>query len=197
MQPGVLWMRVQDVCCPCCVCHMHHTTAWCKWGRHCTLLLRGFVAEREGPCSECLRQACLWVTAGSSNRHIREWCYVSMVLLGVYVATNMPCRPLVGWKESESTSTLFCTRRVLCWVMQLGDEAELMWNVVGAVGILSVAITHVGPSIPTRAPTPGLWLSHKLPCDHPARHLYHLPRLPASRQSSIVPVHKDGFPLAG
>jgi hypothetical protein len=45
-----------------------------------------------------------------------------------------------------------------------------MWNVVGAVGILSVAITHVGPSIPTRAPTPGLGLSHKLPCDHPARH---------------------------
>jgi hypothetical protein len=56
-----------------------------------------------------------------------------------------------------------------------------MWNVVGAVGILSVAITHMGPSFPTRAPTPGLGLSHKLPCDHPARHLYHLPRLPASR----------------
>jgi hypothetical protein len=73
-----------------------------------------------------------------------------------------------------------------------------MWMLVGAFRNKPWLYHSCWPSIPTRAP-PGL--GHHQSCLRiiPNMYLYNLPRfaqsMHASRQSSNVPVHKDGVPL--
>jgi hypothetical protein len=73
------------------------------------------------------------------------------------------------------------------------DADRIFVCVEGAFDNL-VAITMRDVNSPSRAQT-GIRPSHKLPCDHSTdtRTTYHA--LPASRQSSIVPVHKGVTPL--
>jgi hypothetical protein len=76
-----------------------------------------------------------------------------------------------------------------------GPACNGIWDIAGAVGNLVSCHHPCGTVNPRRAPTPGFGCHTGCPMITQACTCTTYRALPASRQSSIVPVHKGGAPL--
>jgi hypothetical protein len=142
------------------------------------------------------------------DRHRREQATLHQLTL-----------PGVGHDISCASSTAPCERqqhyvmiRHVCLVRPIHHHHQLLaptvqqrlactvkhngiWDIAGAVGNLVSCHHPCGTVNPRRAPTPGFGCHTGCPVITQACTCTTYRALPASRQSSIVPVHKGGAPL--
>ena len=84
------------------------------------------------------------------------------------------------------------------FLLAIADESSFLWDIwdiAGAVGNLISCHHPCGTVNPRRAPTPGFGCHTGCPVITQACTCTTYRALPASRQPSIVPVHKGGAPL--